>query len=736
LIFCGNPSEEKQNKKNNLIQSGPIEYLNKRQIDDILIKTNDKDNFGESIMGYNSSKSEKVVYLCVLIFVIWFISPAWADQPTKVLIHIAEDQSREVSEDLLRSSEIKIGQKLIESGMEVATSDDLSAAPRIGKKVLAEALQGNVLALRKAAAALNAAYILNGKAKTRINAEEAVGVKLNKAVTTFTYKIINTASGKTKYMDSPTYISANQSPEAAMKSTYNKLSTDMSRKIQDMIPVRLSAAESQKLKTYISSSSSSPKQTTGPASSSKPSSAPIIAQVAENTGNQPEIIILNPPVARGFKPTLYEKKLNIEGIAIDPKGIDEVRINGEIISHDAKGHFSKSVELKDGENQFLVIARNHSNQVIKKIFSIDLEKDTVAPEVIVTSPQAARGFKVIVEPEITTSLVAGMVRDDSKISFVKINNMLVSLSENGHFSHEISIADEANLVIQAEDIYGNLTTKRFQFTRGLDDGDDPSDQIIQSGKKPVLWGLSVGVSKYKSATLDLRYADHDALLLKKFFTSQEGKSFSEVHFKTIVNQEATRENIIAEISNHLGKAAPDDIVFLSIAGHGIKHRQSGSYYFLPSDADSENILSRGLRMSDFEESIKILAQNVRKIIVAIDSCHSGALQIGMRSVGESEDLSEAIKAAQGLYILSASKGGELSMESDKFSIFPDHKGHGVFTYTLVQAMMGKADYDKNDYISLNEMFHYVAGQVPRLTNGKQHPYFKVDGTELPLVMLK
>lgn len=688
-------------------------------------------------MGYSVSKSGKIVYLCFLIIAICFITPAWAAQPTKVLIHIAEDQSRRASEDLLRSSEIKIGQKLINSGMEVATSDDLSASPRIGSKVLSQALQGNVLALRKAAAALNAAYILNGKAKTRINAEEAVGVKLNKAVTTFTYKIIHTASGKTKYMDSPTYISANQSPEAALKSTYNKLSVDMSRKIQNMIPVRLSLAESQKLKTYTSSSFS-PKRTIKKqtAASSTPPVSPKIAQAANKTGNRPEIVILNPPVARGFRPTLYEKKLKIEGIAIDAKGIDEVRINGEIISHDAKGHFSQSVELKDGDNQFLVIARNHSNQIIKKIFSVDLEKDTKPPEVVLTSPQATRGFKVMIEPEITTSVVAGMVRDDSKISFVKINNELVALSENDHFSHEISIADEGNLVIQAEDIYGNLTTKRLQFTRGLDDDDNLSAQIIQSGKKPVLWGLAVGVSKYKSSILDLRYADQDALLLKKFFTSQEGQSFSEVHFNTITNQQVTRENIIADISNHLGKAAPDDIVFLSIAGHGIKHRQSGSYYFLPSDADSENILSRGLRMSDFEESIKILAQNVRKIIVAIDSCHSGALQVGMRSVGESEDLSEAIKAAQGLYIISASKGGELSMESDKFSIFPDYNGHGVFTYALVQAMMGKADYDKNDYISLNEVFHYVSRQVPRLTNGKQHPYFKVDGTELPLVRLK
>jgi uncharacterized caspase-like protein len=173
-----------------------------------------------------------------------------------------------------------------------------------------------------------------------------------------------------------------------------------------------------------------------------------------------------------------------------------------------------------------------------------------------------------------------------------------------------------------------------------------------------------------------------------------------------------------------------------MAGHGTKHAQSGSYYFMPSDSDFDTILSKGLRMSDFEESVKILSGNVEKIIVAMDTCHSGALRVGMRGGGETEDIAASINAASGLYILSASKAGEVSLESNRFKLDPEFTGHGVFTYALVEAMQGPADYDSNGYISVNEMFQAVAQKVPRLTNGKQHPYFRMEGTDLPLVRLK
>ncbi len=255
---------------------------------------------------------------------------------------------------------------------------------------------------------------------------------------------------------------------------------------------------------------------------------------------------------------------------------------------------------------------------------------------------------------------------------------------------------------------------------------------LVEGAKPALWGLAIGVSSYADKKMNLQYADRDAESLAQFFNSGHTDIFSEVHFKTLLNKDVTRSAIIDSVSQHLGQAAMNDIVIIFLAGHGIKHRQSGSYYFVPYDANSQNILSRGLRMSDFEESVRILKQNVDRVVVVMDTCHAGAMEIGARGVEGGEDLTEALKNSNGLFILAASKAGESSQEASRYSLGGD-SGHGAFTYSLLNALSGKANYDQNSFVSIHEIFQYVARQVPRLTGGSQHPYFRAEGTDLPLV---
>ncbi|MDM8537149.1 caspase family protein [Desulfobacterales bacterium HSG17] len=271
----------------------------------------------------------------------------------------------------------------------------------------------------------------------------------------------------------------------------------------------------------------------------------------------------------------------------------------------------------------------------------------------------------------------------------------------------------------------------------------PKPDIIQpaplpfpSKEKPVLWGLVIGVSRYANKTANLQYADKDAISVAEFLKKQENGLFTETRIKTLINEQVTRQSIIENISTHLNKAAPDDIVFIFIAGHGIKHTQTGSYYFIPHDADFNSVLSKGMRMSDFEESVKIISQNVKKVILVVDTCQSGSLKINARAGGTGQDLVAAMKETEGLFVLSASKGGEYALEDTSFKLNKNDTGHGAFTYALINAMSGLANYDNNNYISLNEIFHYVAKQVPQITNGQQHPYFRIQGTDVPFIMIK
>jgi hypothetical protein len=574
-------------------------------------------------------------------------------------------------------------------------------------------------------------------------------MKLSKAVTSFSYRIVAAASGRTVDMDSLTFSSADRAAEKAAHSTYQKLSTEMAQRVQKKLPAKLSDKDSKELASYKKSVTPKPslkpkvepKTVITPEMDVAQATSPQPGTESLKQSNGPEIVILNPPPTRGFKTVSREKKLNIEGMAVDPTGISEVRINGEKVGYDQEGRFLHPVTLRPGENRFLVMAVNTSGKMVSKEVAIDRDQDSAPPDIVLLRPGVSRGFQVAIKPEVKQTIVEGMVKDDSKLLFVRINDSEIPISETGHFLYEMPVTDATKSIsIEAADIFGNIARKSLEVTRGENSWTETSSNppLSKGGPavKPVLWGMAIGVSKYSSSAINLQYADQDALNLAKFFQAQAGNSFSEVHFKTLINDQVSRNSIIEGITQHLGMAAPDDIIFLFVAGHGMKHRQSGSYYFMPADADFDTVLSKGLRMSDFEESIKILSKNVNKIIVAMDTCHSGALEVGMRGGDGSEDLAAAMNAASGLFILSASKAGEVSLESDKFDLDPEFTGHGAFTYTLVEAMQGQADYDKDNYVSLNEVFQFVSRQVPRLTNGQQHPYFRMQGTDLPLLKLK
>jgi hypothetical protein len=81
-------------------------------------------------------------------------------------------------------------------------------------------------------------------------------------------------------------------------------------------------------------------------------------------------------------------------------------------------------------------------------------------------------------------------------------------------------------------------------------------------------------------------------------------------------------------------------------------------------------------------------------------------------------LSELKSTREGWGIVSASRAGELSMESSLWG-----GGHGAFTYYLLEGMKGKADAEgnKNGIVTLAESFDFLEENVKRTTQNAQHP---------------
>jgi len=240
----------------------------------------------------------------------------------------------------------------------------------------------------------------------------------------------------------------------------------------------------------------------------------------------------------------------------------------------------------------------------------------------------------------------------------------------------------------------------------------------------VLWLLSIGVSRYRQTGFNLQFAAADAQSIAATLQRQgAGSLYREVKSLVLTDEQVTRESILDSLDHFLGQAGPDDIAAIFVAGHGVQDQASGSYYFLPFPATAQNLVSTGVRMSDFDEMVRVVRHNVRAVVVMLDTCHAGALRVSAPDLVAADDPTARMSAGEGFFLLAATKPGEDSIEE------PD-LGHGAFTYALLEGLQGSADADSDGMITVSDLFGYVARRVPQLTGGAQHPYHKEEGTDL------
>ena len=227
--------------------------------------------------------------------------------------------------------------------------------------------------------------------------------------------------------------------------------------------------------------------------------------------------------------------------------------------------------------------------------------------------------------------------------------------------------------------------------------------------KPTLYLLSIGVSEYENHEYNLGVADKDALAITKMFKKQEGKIYKKVVTKTLTNKDAVSDNILDALDWVDRESTSKDVVIIFIAGHGVND-EKGNYYFLSHDANMDRLRRTAIKWNELEDTMKNLPS---KVILLADTCHSGDI------TGNRRDITGAIKSIMnsgtGSIIMTATTGSGYSYEDAKW-------GHGAFTKSFLDGI-GKmrADYDKDNVITIKEIDLYITSNVKKLTNGKQKP---------------
>ncbi|HEX8124985.1 MAG TPA: caspase family protein [Allosphingosinicella sp.] len=227
-----------------------------------------------------------------------------------------------------------------------------------------------------------------------------------------------------------------------------------------------------------------------------------------------------------------------------------------------------------------------------------------------------------------------------------------------------------------------------------------------------LYVLAIGISEYGPAArhLKLNYADRDARDFAAALRDSQGDLYSEVHVRELVNERATREDIIRElraIRDGMSRGSGSDLAMILFSGHGVTV-DGGRLFLLPYGVDAsstDSIEDTALSSLHLHEGIASLAQHGRAIVF-LDACRSGgATQPLDRSL-------RAMLAAPNVTIMTSSKPGQASLESARWA-------NGAFTEALLEAFR-KADADHDGLITVSDLSSYLAERVAGLTDGAQN----------------
>lgn len=252
--------------------------------------------------------------------------------------------------------------------------------------------------------------------------------------------------------------------------------------------------------------------------------------------------------------------------------------------------------------------------------------------------------------------------------------------------------------------------------------DLPADlSSIRNTADSKVWAVIIGVASYRDMPA-LRYTDDDAYRMLAHLKSPEGGALPENQVKILVDEAATKDNIVSTMRNLYSQAGENDLVLLYFSGHGVR----GS--FLPIDFDGFN------NQLAHEEINEILdASDARYKLCIADACHSGGLhQMKSGSISNTlkayyESLAQALP---GTALIMSSKAEETSLESNNLR-------QGVFSHFLLRGLKGEADTDQNGLVDVQELYEFVGDNVREYTQYRQSPVIMGDyDARMPVAVMR
>jgi hypothetical protein len=146
-----------------------------------------------------------------------------------------------------------------------------------------------------------------------------------------------------------------------------------------------------------------------------------------------------------------------------------------------------------------------------------------------------------------------------------------------------------------------------------------------------IYALLVGIDEYVNVS-PLQGCVNDITAIKEYLEGRVDTDGSQLHLRTLLNKDATRQAVIDGFRQHLCQAGSEDVVFFYYAGHGSQEEAPEEFWAIEPDRLNETLVcydSRSLGGWDLadKEMAKLIAEVAQKnphITIIMDCCHSSS----------------------------------------------------------------------------------------------------------------
>jgi hypothetical protein len=251
---------------------------------------------------------------------------------------------------------------------------------------------------------------------------------------------------------------------------------------------------------------------------------------------------------------------------------------------------------------------------------------------------------------------------------------------------------------------------QLQTDSSLLDANIKASESVETTKsviKPRMFAVVVGISRYLNNN-NLKYADDDAVLIYDNLKAAFSKELENGAITILTNEQATSASVVNAMGNAFSQANENDYIVFYFSGHG----SNGSFCAYDGFINHTEV-----------KNIFVNSKSKYKVCVA-DACFSGGIS-NTQIVNNHSNLHD-----ERMCVLMSSKSTQYSMEFQNLN-------HGIFSYYFVKGMRGKGDLNRDNYVTIGELFVYVKTMVSYDTNNKQIPViFGNDLNKIPLSRIR